>query len=365
MERNSAEIVAGVLTIHVSQSLFWRNAMKKVLVVCLVVFLAAGMVMVQFGCKKDDTTTAPATGYTGPVYPVTATVLNPVGQPQGGALLTLQNPPVADPRFSAYTDTAGKATIQSPAGAQVLLAKMGTVFQATINVTVAASSTPTNAGTLQLQQNTALKVLVVKASAEQLENVLRAIGFTTFDSTYIDALRDSAIADSTRLLNYLKGYSLVFSDCHGSTEGGSAYAPLSRTYGRYVAGGGKMYGGHYNYYHLQRIWPPYYMLEDTQYGPSRDSLKIVDAALAGFVGFSVASWDSSADSRRLSGYEKFTDLPPGSKVYGTIFWTNPQIAVIVENYSGGGKYLWTDYHNQDIKDVVRLRKIVEYFLYSM
>jgi hypothetical protein len=365
MGRKSAETVAGVLTIHVSQSLFWRNAMKKVLLVCLVVILAAGMVSVQFGCKKDDTTAPAPTGYTGPVYPVTATVLNPLGQPQGGALLTLQNPPVADPRFSAYTDTAGKATIQSPAGPQTLLAKMGTVFQATIDVTVAASTTPTQAGTLQLQQNTALKVLVVKASAEQLEDVLRAIGFTTFDSTTIYVLRDSANVDSTAVLNRLKNYSLIFSDCDGGSEGASSYAALSRTYGRYVAGGGKIYGGHYNYYHLQRIWPPYYMLQDAQYNTSRDSLKIVDAALAGFVGFSVASWDSSTDSRHLSGYEKFTDLPAGSKVYGTIFWTNPQIAVIVENYAGGGKYLWTDYHNQDIKNVVHLRKIVQYFLYSM
>jgi hypothetical protein len=340
--------------------------MKKVLLLSLLAVLVVGLFSVQLGCKKDDTTTTPTTGYTGPVYPVTATVLNPQGQPQGGAVLTLQSPPAVDPRFSAYTDTAGKATIQSPAGPQVLLAKMGTVFQATINVTVAASSTPTNAGTMQLQQNTSLgKVLVVKASAEQLEDVLRAIGFTTFDSSYIDALRDSANTDSTKLLTYLRQYALIFSDCHGGTEGGSNYAALSRTYGRYVQGGGKMYGGHYNYYHLQRIWLPYYETYDGQSNPTRDSLKIIDLSLSGWVGFSIANWDSSTDSRHLSGYEHFTDLPPGSKVYATIYWTSPQIGVIVENYGGTGKYLWTDYHNQDIKNVVHLRKIVQYFLLNM
>ncbi len=337
--------------------------MKKLLLVCLVGILAVGMLMVQSGCKKEDSTTTPGTVV--PVYPVSATVLNPLGQPQGGALLALQNPPNQPGTFSAYTDAAGQATINSPAGQQTLIAKMGTVFQATISVNVAASQTPTNAGTMQLQQNTTLKVLVVQASAEQLEDVLRAIGFTTFDSTDIYTLRDSANVDSTGVLNRLKQYSLVFSDCDGGSEGGSSYAALSRTYGRYVAGGGKIYGGHYNYYHLQRIWPPYYQSYDYQNSTSRDSLKIIDASLAGYVGFTVASWDSSGDSRRLSGYEKFTDLPAGSKVYGTIFYTNPQIAVIVENYSGTGKYLWTDYHNQDIKDVVHLRKIVQYFLYSM
>lgn len=243
---------------------------------------------------------------------------------------------------------------------------MGTVFQATISVTVAASSTPTNAGTMQLQQNTQLgKVLVVKAGCETLEDVLRVIGFSVFDSSYIDALRDSANTDSTKLLTYLKQYALIFSDCHCGSEGGSEYAVLSRTYGRYVAAGGKIYGGHYNYYHLQRVWPPYYTHGDYQSPTVMDSIKILDPTLAGWVSFTVASWDSSTDSRRLSGYEKFTDLPPGSKVYATIFYTSPQIAVIVENYTGGGKYLWTDYHNQDIKNVVHLRKIVQYFLLNM
>ena len=338
--------------------------MKKTLILLLAAILLVAVSSLQFGCKKDDTAETP--GVLVPVYPVSATVLNPQGQPQGGALLMLQNPPAQAGTFSAYTDTAGKATIQSPAGAQVLIAKMGTVFQATINVNVAASSTPTNAGTLQLQQNTSLgKVLVVKADCEQLEAVLRVIGYSTFDSSYIDALRDSANTDSTKLLTYLRQYALIFSDCHCGTEGGSNYAVLSRTYGRYVAGGGKIYGGHYNYYHLQRVWPPYYRSTDAQYAPSRDSIKIVDPTLAGWVGFTVASWDSSTDSRKLSGYEKFTDLPPGSKVYATIFWTNPQIAIIVENYSGGGKYLWTDYHNQDIKDYPQLVKLVKYFLYSL
>ena len=37
----------------------------------------------------------------------------------------------------------------------------------------------------------------------------------------------------------------------------------------------------------------------------------------------------------------------------------------MENHIGSGKYLWTDYHNQDIKDDVKLVKLVKYFLYSL
>jgi hypothetical protein len=292
------------------------------------------------------------------------TVQNPGGQAQGGALVALKNPPYADPSFLAYTDTAGKATIMAPAGVQTIVAKMGTIFQNEVTVTVVAGTTPLTVPPVRLVQNTALKVLVVQASAEQLEDVLHIIGFATFDSTTIYELRDSANVDSTRVLNRLKQYSLVFSDCDGGSEGGSAYAALSRVYGRYVAQGGKMYGGHYNYYHLQRVWQTYFDGADGQGNTSTDSLRIVDASLAGYVGFTSAKW-ISIDSRNLSGYEKFSDLPPSSKVYGVIKNTAPAVGVIVENYAGTGKYLWTDYHNQDIKDNANLVKLVKYFLYSM
>jgi len=334
--------------------------MKRTLLAGLLVF-----VMVQEGCKKDDGAGNPA-GPNVPTYPVSAIVRNPSGQAQGGALLALKNPPYASAIFSAFTDSTGKATVQAPEGPQTLVATIGSAFRAELPVTVAASQTGTSAGSITLQQNTAVKVLVVKASAEQLEDVLRdpKIGFTTFDTTYIFALRDSATVDSTKLLNFLKQYTLIFSDCDGGTEGSSSYALLSRTYGRYIQAGGKMYGGHYNYYHLQRIWSTYYDTYDYQGSTSTDSISIVDVNLSRYVGFSVAKWIST-DSRRLSGYEKFSDLPTSTKVYGVIKGTSPPVGVIAENYSGTGKYLWTDYHNQDIKNDPQLIKLVQYFLYSL
>jgi hypothetical protein len=334
--------------------------MKRSIIAALLVF-----VMVQEGCKKDEGDGNPA-GPTVPTYPVSAIIKNPSGQAQGGALLSLKNPPYASAIFSGFTDSTGKATIQAPEGAQTLVASIGSAFRAELPVTVVANQTGTNAGSVTLQQNTTVKVLVVKASAEQLEDVLRdpKIGFTTFDETYLYALRDSATVDSTKLLNYLKQYTLVFSDCDGGTEGDASYALLSRTYGRYVQGGGKMYGGHYNYYHLQRIWSTYYDNYDYQGSVSSDTISIVDANLSRYVGFSVAKW-RSGDSRNLSGYEKFSDLPSSTKVYGVIRGTSPAVAVIAENYVGTGKYLWTDYHNQDIKDDAQLIKLVQYFLYSL
>lgn len=324
--------------------------------------VAFAVSIVVIGCKKDDETTTPTEG---PTYPVSATVLNPQGQPQGGALLTLKNPPSANPIYSAYTNSAGQATIQSPAGNQILVAKIGSAFLTEFPVNVAANPAGTNAGTITLIQNTSVRVLVVQASAEQLEDVLHVIGFNSFDSTTIYAMRDSADADSSRFLTWLRQYTLVFSDCHGGSEGSSSYALLSRVYGRFVAAGGKMYGGHYNYYHLQRIWPTFYDNQDFQGTPSTDTLQIIDQSLGGFVGYTLASWDSSADSRHLSGYEKFSDLPSGSKTYAVIYRTSPSVGVIVENYIGTGKYLWTDYHNQDIKNVTRLVKLVQYFLLTL
>jgi hypothetical protein len=173
-----------------------------------------------------------------------------------------------------------------------------------------------------------------------------------------------AIADSAALLTYLQKYTLVFSDCDGSSEGAEEYAKLSRVYGRYVQSGGKMYGGHYNYYHVQRIWTSSYQKSVAISSSANDSLTLVDTDISKYVGFTVAKWNSS-DSRKLSGYEKFSDLPTNSKVYGKISGTNPEVFVIVENHLGTGKYLWTNYHNQDIKDDPQLIKLVQYFLKSL
>lgn len=317
------------------------------------------------GCKDERTVTGPNSSV--PTYSVTITVLNPSGVAQGGVILTLQNPPYTSSIFTTVTDSLGRGTIQVPAGNQTIIATMGTVFQVTINVTV--TSTPVVISTpIKLVQNTTTqKVLVVKAYAEQLENVLRTIGYTKFDSTTIETLRDRANTDSTGLLTYLRQYSLIFSDCDGNYEGGSEFAALSRTYGRYISQGGKMYGGHYNYYHLGRIWSGYYSdnNKDSQYELYGDSLQVIDQNLRAALGFSIASWRTSIDSRRLSGYEKWSTYPTNAKVYGVIYRTSPSVGVIVENYIGSGKYLWTDYHNQDIKDDPKLVKIVQYFLLSM
>jgi hypothetical protein len=336
--------------------------MKKLLTSFSMLAIIICFLMIA-GCSKDANPVA--TGPRVTTFQVSAIITNPQGQPQGGATLSLVNPPNQTGTFSTLTDSAGKGTVEAPAGPQVLLAQMGTVFQATIHITVKDTTVVQVAGTLHLQQNTSLgKILVVQAYAEQLEDVLRVIGYATFDSTTIETLRDSANVDSTWVLNYLKQYSIVFSDCDGDYEGGSTFAALSRTYGRYVAQGGKMYGGHYNYYHLQRVWPSFYITRDYQGNASTDTMQIVDIGLQSVVG-TLLDWTNSGDSRHLSDYEKFSNLPTNAKVYGVIYRTSPSVGVIVQNYVGTGKYLWTDYHNQDIKDDPKLIKIVQYFLLTM
>jgi hypothetical protein len=323
-------------------------------------FIALILVISITGCKKSES--SPTS--TVPTYPVNVTVINATAQPQGGVLVTLKVVPYADPSFEAYTDSLGKATLQSPAGNQVFIAKIGSAYQ--VQFTLNVSATATNiVPPVTLVRNTAIKVLCVQASAEQLEDVLSdpKIGFTSFDLTDIDTLRLRADADSAGLLTYLQQYTLVFSDCDGSTEGDQEYAKLSRVYGRYVAGGGNMYGGHYNYYHLQRIWTSSYQVQNYSTAAT-DSILLTDTDISKFVGFTSAQWNST-DSRNLSGYEKFTDLPSNAKVYGKIKGISPAVYVIVENHIGTGKYLWTNYHNQDIKDDPKLIKLVQYFLLSL
>lgn len=335
--------------------------MKKQTVYLLTVALIIALFGIS-GCKKDSSTNPDVPKV--PTYPVSVTVLNPQGTPQGGVDVVLLDKPYEDPGFKSVTDVNGQATIQSPAGTHTIVAQIG-VFQSTVQVNVQASSTPTVAGQMKLAQVLSLgKILIVQASAEQLEDVLHIIGYNTFDSVYVSTLVDSSnTGDTTALLNYLKQYSIIFSDCDGGSE--YDYKALARVYGRYVTAGGKIYGGHYNYYHLQTIWNGFYVKPDYQGSTSTDTLLVTDIGLSSSVGATVLSWKNGTDGRKLSGYEKFSDTPVSSKIYGVIKNTSPAVPVIVENYVGTGKYIWTDYHNQDIKGDNQLIKLVQYFLYHM
>ena len=330
------------------------------------VYFLAGAVVLWFalhqsGCKKNDSLTGPDQG--AKLYSVTATVLNPQGHPEPGALLMLKDPPAQPGQFVATTDTAGNATIQSPAGVQTLLARSGLTLEGTTTVTVQESSSPTNAGVIQLVQSQGIgRVLVVTALAESLETVLRAVGATSFDTTYLDTLRTFANRDSSGLLTYLKQYSIIFSDCAGGLETGPSYAVLSRTYGLYIDNGGTIVGGHCNFYHLRRIWSSSYQNEDYQVNELLDSLRITDGSMSSWLGTGAMPWATSASPAKLSGYDKFTDLPANSTVYGTISWTSPQVAVIVANYRGSGKFIWTNFHGQDIASDANLARIFQYFL---
>ncbi|HUI30933.1 MAG TPA: hypothetical protein VLX91_12020 [Candidatus Acidoferrales bacterium] len=331
-----------------------------------ILFLLLISVVLFESCSKSSNSVS-----NGPLYPVTATILNPAGNPQAGAIFKLQGKADNDSVFAAVTDTTGKATIKAPAGNQTFVAKLGAIFQVTFTASVSASQTGTNIGNHQVVRNTALKVLVVQASAEATEDVLKVLNFGGYDSIYVSDLINNIATDSVKAQSYLAGYTLVFSDCDGGSEGGDDYAQLSREYGRYITNGGKVFGGHYNYYHLQRIFPGYYQNYDDQYpNGSVDSIHIIDPNLNAYVGGAILNW-VSADSRNLSGYEKFTDLPPSAvaKTYAYIQGTSPIIYCIVENSLGAGTYVWTDYHNQDVINAYpaadpRLAKIVQYFLYK-
>ena len=338
--------------------------MKKQSLHLLLTLAIVGLLFSMTGCKKDSNNSTDAgTNNTGPVYPVTVYVLGPSGNPQGGASLELVNPPVDSSIFKATTDSTGKGTLMSPTGAHVILARMGSVWQATINVNVAALLTGNMAGAVTLQQNTTLgKVLVVFAGCETLEQVLRdtAIRYYKYDSTTVSQMRSQATTDSNALLTFLKQYSIVFSDCNCGDEYG--FPLLARIYGRYVSQGGKMYGGHYNYYNLQFIFPPNYKVSTSNWN---DSLLIIDSRLSTAVGYTVIKWSTS-------GYQYFTDLPAGTSTVYAVFFGTPGsvtspggVPVIVENRLGSGKYLWTVYHNQDILADTRLVRIVRYFLYAM
>ncbi|MGD1046469.1 MAG: hypothetical protein ABR936_14260 [Bacteroidota bacterium] len=337
--------------------------MKNKLHFFLLGILILCFMVAYMGCNKDERTiTGPNSSV--PTYSVTITVLGPTGVPQGGVTLTLQNPPYVSPIFTTITDSLGRGTIQVPSGNQTIIATIGTVFQVTVNVTV--TSTPIVISTpIQLVQNTTLgKTLVIYADCENIETVLADtnIGYTKFDHTTVYDMRTQVDQDSVALLNYLKQYVIVFSDCNCGDE--YEYPKLARLYGRYVQQGGKIYGGHYNYMNLQYIFAPSYNDNSQVYG-SGSQLKIVNTNLSTALGYTVIDWPSS-------WYTQFSEIPVGnSTVYAVIDGSTGSpssplgIPIIVENRLGAGKYVWTTYHNQDILGDPRLIRIVRYFLYNM
>lgn len=209
--------------------------MKSKLVSLFVLLAVATLIA---GCSKNNSVSS-----NGTLYPVTATILNPSGLPQAGAILKLQGKANNDPVFASVTDSTGTATIKAPAGNQTLVGVMGTVFSVTFSVNVAANQTGTNAGTHQVVRNTALKVLVVQGDCEEIENVLQGLKFGTYDSIYVYDLIDSVASDSNKTQNFLAKYSLVFSDCQCGDEGDDATllrflastVATSRTAERYMA----------------------------------------------------------------------------------------------------------------------------------
>jgi hypothetical protein len=317
------------------------------------------------GCGKSDNNPVDS----GALYPLTVQIQDPTGRSQGGVQVALKS----GAGTTGITDTAGRATIQSPSGAQTVVARIGSILQTEFNVTVSANTSGTVAPPARLAQNSSLRVLVILASAENIENVLVQNGFTTFDRIGIDSLRRSVTRDSTAALSFLRQYTLVFCNCDGGSESG--FPVTARTLGRYVTAGGKLYGGHYNYENLQIIYPTNYRVSDSRRpvwsnSTTIDSLQITDSTFARSVGFSVVRWVAS-DSRGLTGYQKYSDIPTVARVFGIARGLSPQPPVIIENILGTGKYVWTTYHNQDVLSETgftgdpRLLGIVRYFLYSL
>jgi hypothetical protein len=88
--------------------------------------------------------------------------------------------------------------------------------------------------------------------------------------------------------------------------------------------------------------------------------------MAANVGYTQIAWQSTDNGgRMLTGYETFPDLPPDAHVMGAIKNRSPQSGVIIENYLGRGRFLWTNYHNQDIASFPQLMRIVKYTLYNL
>lgn len=311
-------------------------------------------------CKKDEAVETQA---------ISMKVLDPTGHPIGGATVYVKGKSESDPTFSGKSNADGIAYLKAPYGQVTLVAKMGSVFVNEYSLNVTKSTT--DAGKVELKQNILLKVLVIKASAEQLEDVLDSLGYTDFDTISIAPFRNLCDSDPDSALRFLRQYTLVFSDCNGSEENQFSYS-IGPVFKDYVKFGGKIYGGHYNYMNLRYIFPNTYM-NDRSYMHDEDSITVIDPALSNFVGFSSSRWNSNPTvndpvARRLNTYQTFDDLPNSlipPITYLVVSHVEPKLPAVVENHYGAGKYVYTIYHNQDIIKDQKLLVLIKFFLFSM
>jgi hypothetical protein len=294
----------------------------------------------------------------GPItmMPVHAILDDPQGNPFGGVRVWIDSA-----RDTVISDSYGKATLNSPCGSRLLKARLG-VFKAQVHITVSPCDTALSVPALHLVLDSAVKILVVTTPCETTQTLLPVIGFTNIDSIAADTLTALANRDSAKCFDFLKNYPVVFLNCDGSFE--IYTANLFSVLGQYISNGGVAYGGHYLFKALQQLFPGYYTQGDAQDLTPNDTLFITDAAMSSNVGYSSIAWQST-DDRGLSGYEKFTDLPPDAKGLAVIKNGAPQVGVIVENRLGLGRFLWTDFHFQDIVTFPEEVKLMKYVLYDV
>jgi hypothetical protein len=293
--------------------------------------------------------------------PVGVTVDDPQGQPFGGVRIWIDG--ASD---TAVSNFYGKAVVYAFAGTRTVSARLG-IFGAQGSVRISSGDTAVTAPVLRLSQNSSVKLLVLKAPAESIEVLLPAIGFTKFDTMSVDTFAARADSDTVQAYNILVQYGMVFLDCiapeiPADLGGTSLYVAMSH----YIEQGGVVYGGHWGYFALESIFAPYYQnIDDGDQQPA-DTLIILDTAMAANVGYTRIAWQSTDNGgRMLTGYETFSDLPPDARVMGAIKNRSPQSGVIIENYLGRGRFLWTNYHNQDIASFPQLMRIVKYTLYNL
>jgi hypothetical protein len=293
----------------------------------------------------------------GPItmMPVHAILDDPQGKPFGGVRVWIDST-----RDTVLSDSYGKATLNSPCGSRLFKARLG-VFIGEIHITVSPCDTALSVPALRLVLDPSVKVLVATTPAETIQTLLPAIGFTIIDSIAADSLTALANRDSAKCFEFLKNYPMVFLNCDGAD--GIYNANIFSVLGQYISSGGVAYGGHYAFRGLQQLFPGYYQQGDIQDLSPNDTLLITDTALSSYVGYSSIAWQST-DDRGLSGYEKFDDLPPDAKVLAVIKNAHPQVGVIVENRLGLGRFLWTNFHSQDIVSFSEQIKLLKYVLYD-
>ena len=316
--------------------------MNKIINLIIIVCIIIAVSFLITGCGDDDTPTGTTSGNTVQGYVRSANGTVSVS----GVYVSLSS--VTDNPDSTYSDANGfyKFTNVSSGNKHLIFSKGS--FRDTINITVPISGNVPDA-----YLTPAKPLAFYWGNYDDIQSIIREMGYV-LDSLFIADFEN---------LGTLQQYSIIFINCGDSSRYNLNTPVISNNLTTFLNSGGRIYASDWAFGCVQGIHPE---LNGTYDGETTSSLlsNVVYSPLQTYLGkntvdirYNLPDWLS------LDPNNNYTqNIPFIRATYQTV--TNNPTAFFRETYSGGGKLIYTTFHNeaQVSSDMI---KILQFFVFEL